>query len=198
MIGDDISRTLRRLFNALRTTTAWGLWRRFALNHRGNVALIAAFGMIPVTLTVGIGYDYVIQKRGQEQLDGVADAAVLIPTTPSMMTQSAATAQAAANAFWQAQSSGVFNVTVTPSTTGPVSVIDTVNGTVRTRTVTINWSGTSATYLSSLVGLATLPLQGTSQSTASSAPNINFYLLVDTSPSMAIAATTAGINTMVS
>jgi hypothetical protein len=40
-------------------------------------------------------------------------------------------------------------------------------------------------------------LAGSSQATAGLAPNIDFYLLLDDSPSMAIAATQAGINTMV-
>ena len=48
-----------------------------------------------------------------------------------------------------------------------------------------------------LIGKSSVPLTGLSQSTSSVAPNIDFYLLLDNSPSMAIAATTAGINTMV-
>jgi hypothetical protein len=43
----------------------------------------------------------------------------------------------------------------------------------------------------------TWPLAGSATATSYSAPNINFYLLLDNSPSMNIAATTAGINTMV-
>src|SRR5260370_15481000 len=49
-----------------------------------------------------------------------------------------------------------------------------------------------------LVGMSSVPINGTSQSIASTPPNIDFYLLLDNSPSMAIAATTTGINTMVS
>jgi hypothetical protein len=41
------------------------------------------------------------------------------------------------------------------------------------------------------------PISGSSVSTATTSPNIDFYLLLDNSPSMNIAATTAGINTMV-
>jgi hypothetical protein len=45
--------------------------------------------------------------------------------------------------------------------------------------------------------MQTISLSGSSQATSSVPPNIDFYLLLDNSPSMAIAATTAGINTMV-
>jgi archaellum component FlaG (FlaF/FlaG flagellin family) len=41
------------------------------------------------------------------------------------------------------------------------------------------------------------PLSGASTATSTTAPNINFYMLLDNSPSMAIAATTDGINSMV-
>jgi hypothetical protein len=44
---------------------------------------------------------------------------------------------------------------------------------------------------------ASWPIAGKSTSTSTTSPNINFYLLLDNSPSMNIAATTAGINTMV-
>lgn len=45
--------------------------------------------------------------------------------------------------------------------------------------------------------MAALSLSGQSSATAGMAPNIDFYLLLDDSPSMAIAATQAGINLMV-
>jgi hypothetical protein len=49
-----------------------------------------------------------------------------------------------------------------------------------------------------MFGIPTTNITGQSQSAAGLSVNINFYLLLDNSPSMNIAATTAGINTMVS
>jgi len=195
MTFNAITPMLGRLTAGWRRLAASGLLRRLAFSRNGNVAIIAAFGMIPVALAAGMGVDYAIQKRGQDQLDGIADATALIATTPAMMTQTSTYAQSAAQTYWNNQSGGVFNVN--HPVTGTVNVTDTVNGNVVTRKAVVTWSATSNTYLSSLVGLQTLPLQGTSQATASAAPKINFYLLVDTSPSMAIPATSAGIATMV-
>src|SRR5208282_5399544 len=48
-----------------------------------------------------------------------------------------------------------------------------------------------------LLGIPTTTISGQSSSAAGLSVNINFYLLLDNSPSMNIAATTAGINTMV-
>jgi hypothetical protein len=44
--------------------------------------------------------------------------------------------------------------------------------------------------------MSAIPIGGTSTAVNSVAPNINFYLLLDTSPSMALAGTSAGITTM--
>jgi hypothetical protein len=65
------------------------------------------------------------------------------------------------------------------------------------RTVTVNYQATVNMNFGALFGQSTVAIGGSSTSTSSGAPNIDFYLLLDTSPSMAIAATTAGINTMV-
>jgi hypothetical protein len=46
--------------------------------------------------------------------------------------------------------------------------------------------------------MSTIPIHGNSAATSSLAPKVDFYMLLDTSPSMDIAATTTGISTMVS
>jgi hypothetical protein len=66
------------------------------------------------------------------------------------------------------------------------------------RTATVTWTASSQNTFAGVLGQSVWALNGSSQATASVAPNIDFYLLLDNSPSMAIAATTAGINTMVS
>ena len=83
------------------------------------------------------------------------------------------------------------------STDVSVVATDTVVGATVNRTVTVTYTAASQNVFSSLLGVSTLPITGTSTATSSVAPNIDFYLLLDTSPSMEIAATTAGINTMV-
>ena len=63
--------------------------------------------------------------------------------------------------------------------------------------MTVNYTASSKNAFSGVLGQQNWGLAGSSQSTSSVAPNIDFYLLLDNSPSMAIAATTDGINTMV-
>jgi hypothetical protein len=45
--------------------------------------------------------------------------------------------------------------------------------------------------------MTTINLGGSSTATAGLPPDINFYLLLDDSPSLAIAATSAGIQTLI-
>jgi hypothetical protein len=56
---------------------------------------------------------------------------------------------------------------------------------------------TSKNAFGGILGKPTITIGGSSTSSAMVPPNIDFYLLLDSSPSMAIAATSAGITTMV-
>ena len=126
-------------------------------------------------------------------MNGIADAAALAAVTPTMMVQSTSLAQTAALATFNAQASvlpeisyNASNLSVTVSNTGPV------------RTVVVNYSANYNLFFPLLLGRSTMTLTGSSTATGGMAPNIDFYLLLDNSPSMAVAATQTDINTMVS
>ena len=73
----------------------------------------------------------------------------------------------------------------------------TVADTITNRTVTVTYTAASQNFFPTVLGQSTIALKGTSQAVGAYAPNINFYLLLDNSPSMALPATSSGINTMV-
>jgi Flp pilus assembly protein TadG len=167
--------------------------RRFAGDRKANIAMSFALLLLPVTFAIGMGIDYASAARKRTQLNAAADAAALAAVTPAMMSQTDATAIAAAKNMFNAQiaqipglnlSSGNLNVNVTDSGLS--------------RTVVVSYNATSQNSFSGILGRPTLTIAGSSTASSSTAPNIDFYLLLDSSPSMAIAATTAGINTMVS
>jgi len=117
-----------------------------------------------------------------------------------MMGQPDAAAQTAATNAFNALASTVTGVsTVSPT----FNIADGNNGLTVTRTVTVSYTANVTNNFSNVLKLLTgtsqtsWPISGSSQSTSSVPPNINFYLLLGNSPSMNIAATTAGINTMV-
>ncbi|HML08751.1 MAG TPA: pilus assembly protein TadG-related protein [Xanthobacteraceae bacterium] len=166
------------------------LLRRFFGDRRGNVAIIFALSLVPIILLTGLALDFTAATQKRAELDAAADAAALAAVTPEMMNQTVAAATTAAANIFNAQASGISGLTYNP----PVVNV-TASG--LTRTVTVSYTANSANWVPSVLGQQNWAISGTATATATVAPNINFYLLLDNSPSMNIAATTAGINTMV-
>ena len=169
-----------------------GRLRNVIRNRRANVAITFAFALIPLTLAVGAAVDYTSAARRESQMNAYADAAALAAVRPAELSQNdQASITAATNAF-NAQAEAYSGVNYNPSNL-QITVVDAPTS----RTVTVVWSATSPNTFAGILGFATSPLGGTSQAVGSLAPNINFYLLLDSSPSQAIAATQDGIDTMV-
>jgi Flp pilus assembly protein TadG len=61
-----------------------GLWN----SRRGNIALITAFMMIPLTVALGTAYDFTMAESRQDQIDGMADIATLGGVTTTEMAKS--------------------------------------------------------------------------------------------------------------
>ncbi len=171
--------------------------RRFFRDRKGNVAIVFALSLIPCIFLAGMALDFTVATQRRVLLNSAADAAALAAVTPAMMQQSTTNAQTAATNAFNAVAS---TVTGTTSITPTITVTD--NGLIRTATVSYTANSTNnfpnVLQILTKTGETNWPISGTSSSTASTAPNIDFYLLLDNSPSMNIAATTSGINTMVS
>lgn len=163
----------------------------FGRAQGGNVAMIFAVAAVPITLLTGLGVDYTLAIDRQVQLNAAADAGVLAAITPSMMSQAPDVAAQAARDTFNAQASAVTGVTYGP---GDVSV--TIATTGAKRVVTLKYAARSQNVFAGVLHIDTIGLGGGSQGTGGQAPNIDFYLLLDDSPSMAIAATQAGIDAM--
>ncbi len=181
------------------------LFGRFLRDRRGNVAIIFGVAAIPMVLMNGIAIDYAHDAMIRGRMTAVADAAALAATTPAMFAEDTATAQAASIAMFKAQADLVQGAMVnytSPncSTTSPglcVNVTDTTVTNGKVRQVTVTATVAVQNYFGALEGAPTTQFTVSSVANVQTAPNINFYLLLDSSPSMELPATTAGINTMV-
>jgi hypothetical protein len=165
-------------------------------SQRGNVAIIAAFALLAMIIAAGVAIDYTFAAQRQEKIDGLADAAALAAVTPTMMTKSANAAKKTAQDVFLSQIANVAGVTYSPSDIS-ITVTDTTNGVKTTRTAIVSYVASSGNAFAGILGLGASTIRGSSTAVSGQAPQIDFYLLLDTSPSMEIAATTAGINTMV-
>lgn len=167
------------------------LFARWVKNRDANVAMIFALAAVPITFLTGMGVDYTLAIDRQVQLNGASDAAVLAAITPTMMTQTSDVAIQAAKDTFNAQASTIVGATYQPSA---VNVTVTTSG--AKRVVTLAYTAQSNNTFASLLQMNTIAISGGAQGTGGQAPNINFYLLLDDSPSMAIGATQNDINTL--
>ncbi len=176
-----------------RTALIRGFWS-FARDRRGNIAMMTALMLPVVVLSTGAALDYITAARREGKINGIADAAALAAVTPTMMQQSQSTAQTTAYALFNSQAATVTDVgTITPN----VQIGEVSSGTNIIRTATVTYTSTSNNVFAGVLGFANMPIRGKAVAKSSFAPKTNFYMLIDTSPSMEIPATTNGINAMV-
>jgi Flp pilus assembly protein TadG len=157
----------------------------------GNIAVIFAIAMVPTIYLLGMTLDYTQAVHKRSQLNAAVDAAVIAAVTPAAMAQSSSVVTTTATNIFNATAKNLTGLTGTPQFTLNI----TNQGLVRS--VTGSYTAASTNNFPILLGSPTWPIGGTSAASASGAPNINFFLLLDDSPSMAIAGTPADITTMV-
>jgi Flp pilus assembly protein TadG len=167
---------------------------RFVLSREANVAVMTAIVMVPTIYLLGMAMDFTQALRHRAQLDAATDAAAIAAVRPAMLMQSDAVAQATAAAVFATTANSIKGA-LTPST-APTPTISIVDSGLQ-RTVTVSYNAASTNNFPILLGSATWPISGSSTAKAASAPNMNFYLLMDDSPSMGIGATTTDITNLI-
>ena len=169
---------------------------RLLHDQRGNVMVMLAMAMIPLTFAIGFGIDYSRAQKVQTQLNAFADAAALGAVDPAMLCQSSDTARAAALGMFNAQVAGNTDLAgVSPTVTiNPANSAAGCAGTLRT--VTVGYSARVRNVFSSILGAPTLTVTGSASSDASQPPSINFTVALDISPSMLLPTTSTGITNL--
>ena len=156
--------------------------------RRGAVAIIFAFAAMMLVLAIGTGIDlwraYAMKARLQSALDAAALAIASTDRTQYTQAELNARTQAYFTANYPISALG------TPGT-------PTLSYGATDNIINVNDTASVPTTLMRIIGVNSLSVSATGQAKAAW-PNIDFYLLLDSSPSMGIAATQADINTMVS
>jgi Flp pilus assembly protein TadG len=164
--------------------------RRFR-DAAGNVTTMYALLAPILVFATGAAIDYGRAAQMHSKLNAAADAAALAALTPNMLQQTSAVAQSAATSLFQGLTNGL------PSLSGTTVVVTVTPGSNQlVRNVTVKYSTQVPTIFAAVLGRSSLPVQGSAQATAQIPPNIDFYVLLDNSPSMALPATAAGITQM--
>ncbi|WP_298258476.1 pilus assembly protein TadG-related protein [Bradyrhizobium sp.] len=164
----------------------------FAGNRKANVAVIFALTIVPIIFLLGMTLDFSQALRKKEQLDAAADAAAIAAVRPAMLMQSDTVASDTAMAIFMSVANSLPGLAATPTPT------ITVTDTGLQRTVSVSYNAASLNnFPKVLLNTASWPISGSATSQAAAAPNMNFYLLMDDSPSMAIGATTTDISNLI-
>src|SRR5664279_1678625 len=157
---------------------------------RGNVAITFGIAAIPIILSVGAAVDYSVANRSKAMLDQIADAASLSAVSQSALSLSAAKEQTNAVKFFKAQA-----VSLKRGSLSTVSAKVTDGGTGRTAVV--NYTASVPTAFMGIVGYNNIAIVGSSTAASAIPTYIDFYLLLDNTPSMGVGATPADVTTMV-
>lgn len=144
-----------------------------------------ALSLLPMMVLVGLGVDYGRGLTVKTELDTAADAAALSAVANSVNQYTLPTPAAIQTYFSAAVGS------LPAGTTYTVTAASSTN--VTTLSTTVNYTAEIPTVFGGLVGLPTIKIYGTASSSGQLPTYVNFYLLLDNSPSMGVAATDADI-----
>lgn len=187
----------------------------FIENKRGNVLIIMAFSLLPLTAATGMAIDYSRAARLQTKVNSAADAAALAAVTTPMMSQSMQAAAQAASRMFISQATALQGLTwktalkSSPTTVQTLTtytmdygaykvVVTDINLTGLSRTATVSYDALSHNTFSNVLKLAESGIGGSATATAKTAPNVDFHILLDTSGSMALPSTSAGLTLLTS
>lgn len=162
----------------------------FVRQKSGNVAITFALATIPLVLSVGAAIDYTAASKARVDLNAYADAAALQAVSKGSMSLSTSTAQENAIAFFKAQAA-----TMKTGSLGTVSA--TVSDNTSGRAAVVNYTATVPTTFMGVAGMTTIDVAGTATANSAVPTYIDFYLLLDNTPSMGVGATPADVAKMV-
>ncbi len=177
------------------------LMKRFRGDRRGNIAVIFTIALLPILSAIGCVVDYSRATQFKSKLQAAADAASvgsIAKLSPAFIAAGSMTGNGpipagvtdAINIF-NGNMSGVTGFTLnsmTPAVTKTASAVTSV----------VSFSADVPTMFLGVMGKSTMTVTGTSTSTSNMPLFIDFYLLLDNSPSMGVGATPADVTTMVS
>jgi Flp pilus assembly protein TadG len=173
----------------------------FRGDQRGNIAVIFAIALVPILSALGCAVDYSRATQLRSKLLAAADAASvasIAKTSPAFAAAGSMTVDGpipagvtdATNVF-TGNMSGVTGFTLN-------SVTPVVTKTAGAVTSRVSFSASMPTMFLGVMGKSSVTVTGTSTSTANMPLFIDFYLLLDNSPSMGVGATPTDVATMVS
>jgi Flp pilus assembly protein TadG len=174
--------------------------KAFAAAERGNVAIIFGFTIIPLIGLMGAGVDYSRAARIQTVLQAAADASALgsVAQASPGYTYALTMPSNGPVPIAQTQAGNIFNGEIFGRTGFTVTNFNaTVTNSNWTLTSNVQFTATVPTTLMQILGWDHMTVTGTSSAANGLPAFMDFYLLLDNTPSMGLPATQTGIDTLV-
>jgi Flp pilus assembly protein TadG len=167
------------------------LFRRFKQSRSGNVAIMFGLTCIPLLIAIGVAVDYTRVTDIRAKLDGVADAATLQAVSKNANPFVTTPTQAQVQQYFNTLAANVQGATINTTQA-------TITPSVTNLSVTLNYTAQIPTVFGGIIGTNSVAVSGTSTAQVNAPPYVNFYLLLDNSPSMGLGATPADISNLIS
>ena len=164
--------------------------RDLAGERSGGVAASLAVAVLPMIALVGGSVDFYRLQDERAKLQSAADSAVLSAIAKASLSLTTSQAASTAERVFRSQLS-------TAELSSLLSTTPTVADDSSNRNVTYSFKAKIPTLFMNIIGISTLETDGTSSATVALPVYMDFYLLLDNTPSMGVAATNADIAKMV-
>jgi Flp pilus assembly protein TadG len=158
------------------------IFRALGRSRSGNVAIVVALTMVPMLLAVGASFDYIRAYNVRQSMQSDLDAA-LIAAVKNVDNDDTNALKQKVSDWFHAQTESSYSL-------GDIE-IDTTN-----HRITATASGTVPTTLMKIANIDTVPVSVASAVKGPASSYLNVYIVIDKSPSMLLAATTAGQQAM--
>ncbi len=162
---------------------------RFRRDRSGNIAMIFGLALLPLLIAVGCAVDYSRANQIRSKLISAADAASvgsISKASPGFIAAGAMTSDGEISAG-EADARKIFNGNIANQNgftlTGVTPTMTKSGGTI---TSTVQFTADVPTMFLGVMGRSKVSVSGTSTSTANMPLYIDFYLLLDNSPSMGV------------
>lgn len=177
-----------------------GLLRSFAKDQSGVIAIIFCLCSTMLIMCAGLTIDIGNAYRMQSVLQNLADAAILAEIAESSQTFATAAAMTSDGPVSGGNTAATefFDTQATQHTGAVISQVTAqILKSKRTITGTLHFVATVPTYFLAISGITSITVTGTGAGTNVLPTYIDFYLALDNSPSMGVAATPTNVATMV-
>ncbi|PDT26812.1 hypothetical protein CO660_26205 [Rhizobium sp. L9] len=169
-----LSYSLARITSALRSLKS---------DRGGNVAIVVALSLVPMLVAVGASFDYIRSYNVRQRMQSDLDAALIAAVKQINNTEDTDALKEKVSDWFHAQVDNSYTLSDID--------IDTVN-----HNITATANGTVPTTFMKIANIETVPVSVASAVKGPATSYLNVYIVIDTSPSMLLAATTSGQSTM--